>query len=414
VKSYVAVSGYAGRAVDPRSAGRDLDVKALVIGRIKKRERDDNLTISLELVNARDNSQIWGEQYDRKFADLRQLQDEIIRSISERLGLKLTDEEKRIREAETLYAEARNFWEKRTSDGIKRAVDSFQQAIQIRPDYALAYAGLADCYNMLAIYGAERPKIAFPKAKEAAERALELDRGLAEAHTSLAFATYRGDWKWEDAEIGFQRAIRLKPNYAQAHQWYANYLTSLGRHAEAEEETKACLSLDPTSLIVQSHFGFVYYFARRYDDVIASCQKSLDLDPNFFAARRYLGLAYTQKGMHEEAIRQYRQAVSTSRGSALMRAELAYALASSPNKAEKDEARQILDELVATSRQRYISQYHIALIYGALGERDRAFEALEQAYEDRADYLAYLKVDPRFDAIRPDPRFVSLQQRIGL
>ena len=414
VKSYVAVSGYAGRSVDPRAAGRDLDVKALVIGRVTKRERDDNLTISLELVNAGDSSQIWGEQYDRKFADLRQVQDEILRSISERLGVKLTDEEKRRREAEALYAEARNFWEKRTSDGIRRAVDSFQQAIQIRPDYALAYAGLADCYNMLATYGAERPKIAFPKAREAAERALELARTLAEAHTSLAFVSYRGDWRWEDADIGFQRAIRLNPNYAQAHQWYANYLAALGRHAEAEEETKICLRLDPTSLIVQSHFGFVYFFARRYDDVISSCQKTLDLDPNFFAARRYLGLAYTQKGMHEEAIKQYRQALSTSRGSALMRAELAYALASSTNKAEKDEARQILNELLAAAGQRYLSQYHVALIYTALDERELAFEALEKAYDDRADYLAYLKVDPRFDSIRTDPRFASLQQRLGL
>jgi serine/threonine-protein kinase len=413
VKSYVAVAGYADRAVDPQAAGRDLDVKALLIGRVVKRERDDNLTINIELVSAHDSSQIWGEQYDRKFADLRQLQNEILRSVSERLGMKLTDEEKRRREAEALYAEGRNYWEKRTSDGIRRAVDSFQQAINIRPDYALAYAGLADCYNMLGTYGAERPKTAFPKAKQAAERALELDPMLAEAHTSLAFATYRGDWNWEDAEAGFQRAIRLNPNYAQAHQWYANYLAAQGRHAEAEEETKACLRLDPTSLIVQAHFGFIYYFAHRYDDVISSCQKMLGLDPNFFAARRYLGLAYTQKGMYAEAIREYRQALNRSRGSLLMKSELAHALASSPNKADKDEAQRILNELIAASGQGYISQYHIALIFSALGERDRAFEFLEKAYEDRADFLAYIKVDPRLGALRSDPRFESLQQRIG-
>jgi tetratricopeptide (TPR) repeat protein len=246
----------------------------------------------------------------------------------------------------------------------------------------------------------------------AAERALELDRSLAEAHTSLAFAYYRGDWNWEDAEIEFQRAIRLNANYAQAHQWYANYLAAVGRHREAEEETKVCLRLDPTSLIVQSHFGFVYYFARRYDDVISSCQKTLDLDPNFFAARRYLGLAYTQKGMYAEAIRECRQAVSTSRGSILMRAELAQALALSPNKEHKDEARQILGELIAVSNERYVSQYHMAAIYAMLGERDRAFESLEKAYEERADYLAYLNVDPRFDSLRADPRFASLKQRI--
>ena len=318
----------------------------------------------------------------------------------------------RRREAEAFFAEGRNLWEKRTSDAIRRAVDSFEQAISIRPDYALAYAGLADCYNMLGSYGVERPKIAFPRAKEAAERALELDRSLAEAHTSLAFAYYRGDWNWEDAEIEFQRAIRLNANYAQAHQWYANYLAAVGRHREAEEETKVCLRLDPTSLIVQAHFGFVYYFARRYDDVISSSQKTLDLDPNFFAARRYLGLAYTQKGMYAEAIRECRQAVSTSRGSILIRAELAQALASSPNKEHKDEARQILGELIAASNERYVSQYHMAAIYAMLGERDRAFESLERAYEERADYLAYLNVDPRFDSVRTDPRFASLKQRI--
>jgi eukaryotic-like serine/threonine-protein kinase len=414
VKSFITVAGYEGRVVDPMTAGRDLDVHAVLLGRVVKRDRDGNLSLVIELVNTRDSNLIWAERYDRKFADLRQVQEDILTAVSAKLGIQMNDEEKKRQEAEALYAEGRNFWEKRTSDGIRQAMDSFQQAIMIRPNYALAYAGLADCYNMLATYGAEPPASAFPKSKEAAQKAIELDRSLAEGHTALAFATYRGDWRWDDAEVMFQRAIRLNSNYAQAHQWYANYLAAVGRHPEAEQQTRACLDLDPTSLIIRSHFGFVYYFAHRYDDVIAACQKTLELDQNFFAARRYLGWAYTQKGMHAEAINQFRQAVAGSKGSMLMKAELAYALAMSANGNEKAEARLLLEELMTTAGKRYISPYSIAVIYAGLGEKDQAFEWLEKAYGERADFLVYLKADPRFDPLRSDPRLVSLQQRMNI
>ncbi len=414
VKAYSSVARYAGQQVDPQSIGRELGVGAVVIGKIEKQDQSDNLSISFELVNARDGNVIWGQQYERKFADIRAVQDEMVRTLSAKLDVKFSEEERKLRDAERFYEEGRNAWEKRTADAMRRALDSFQQAIQIKPDYAPAYAGIADCYNMLGTYGAERPTVAFPKAKEAAENAIKLDPTMAEGYTSRAFATYRHDWNWSEAESDFKKAIRLDDNNAQAHQWYANLLAAMGRHKEAEEETEKSRRLDPTSLIIQSHFGFIYFFAHRYDDMIQTCQKTLSLDPGFFAARRYLGWAYVQKKNFKEAINQFRLAVSGSNNSPLMRAELAHALASSGEQQNIEEARAILNDLLQLSGQRYISPYHIALIYAALGDKDEAFNWLNRALDERADYLVYLGVDPRFNDLRSDARFQNLVQRIGL
>ncbi len=411
VQSFRAVAQFNNPETDPQTVGTKLGVRAVLVGNFVKRDRDDGLFINLELVDARDNSQIWGKQYDRKFADLRRVQEEILADVSARLGLKMSEEEKREREAEQLYQEARNYWEKRTADGLKKAIASFERAIEIQPNYAAAYAGLADCYNMLGVYGALAPLETFPKAREAAERALSIDSKLAEAHTSLAFVMFREEWKWDEAENEFEQAIRLNPDYPQAHQWYANYLSAVGRHREAEQETRRVQELDPTSLILNAHFGFIYFCAHRYDDVITLSQKTLDLDPNFFAARRYLGLAYTQKKMYDKAINEYQKALQASGNSALIKAELAQALASG---GKRQEAETILEELKQLSSQRYISPYNIALIYVALGEKEQAFEWLEKAFEMRADFLVYIKVDPRLDALHTDARFDNLVRRIGL
>jgi len=314
-------------------------------------------------------------------------------------------------DAEELYETGRKYWNQRTTEGLAKGVEYLEKAVSLNQDYALAHAGLADCYNMLATYGARAPAEAFPKAKAEATRALEIDDSLAEAHISLAYALFRGDWNWAESEKEFRQALLLNSRSAQAHQWYANLLVAVGRTDEAIAHTKLAVELDSTSLIIRSHFGFVYFFAHKYDDSIAACQKVLELDPTFFAARRYLGQAYAQKGKYEQAINEFQRAVAASGGSPLMKAELAHAYALA---GKKDEAKKILAELQQLSAQRYISPYSIALVYSGLGNKDETFNSLERAFQDRADYLVFLKVDPRFEWLHGDARFASLLERIGL
>lgn len=409
VISYGSVLGYKDRQFDASAIGRELGVSAVMIGRISR--RDEIITISTELIDARDRTRIWGEQQTLKFSDLMMAHHRIARGVSDKLGLKLSEEERKHLEAEELYETGRNYWNQRTADGLTKGIDYFERAVALRPDYALAHAGLADCYNMLATYGARPPAEAFPKAKAEARRALEIDDTLAEAHVSLAYALFRNDWNWAESEREFRRALQLNPKSAQAHQWYANLLVALGRTDEAIAQTKLAAELDSTSLIIRSHFGFVYFWAHRYDDSIAACEKALDLDPSFFAARRYLGQAYAQKGKYEQSVSEFQKAIAASGGSPLMRAELANTLALA---GRKGEAEKILADLKQLSSERYFSAYHIALIYAGLNSKDEAINWLERAFEQRTDYLVFLKVDPRFGALRSDPRFNRLLERVGL
>jgi len=310
-----------------------------------------------------------------------------------------------------LYVKGRNAWNKRTTDGINEAMRNFDQALELYPNYALAYAGLADCYNMLGTYGAKPPREAFPKAHDAAIKALAIDNNLAEAHAALAYSTFRGDWNWPEAEKEFKRAISLNDNYASAHQWYANYLAARGRFDEAIKETRRTQELDKTSLIINAHFGIVYYLGHRFDEAIAECKKTVELDPGFFVARRYLGLSYAQKGMYKEAIAEFEKAIASSGNSPLLKAEYANTLALSgdTNKAQTE-----LNSLMEMSKQRYISAYHIATIYVGLKDKDRAFLWLDKAFQERADWMVFLNVDPRFDSLHSDPRFQDLKQRMKL
>ena len=409
VMSFNSVQQYKGRQIDPQSVGRELDVRAILVGRILK--RDNSIIVSAELIDTRDKRQIWGMQRSVNFSDLSLVPKEVVASVSEKMGLKLSAEEKKKKEAESLYNRGRNAWNKRTADSINEAIGNFNQALEIYPNYPQAYAALADCYNMLATYGAKSPKEAFPKAHDAAIKALAIDNNLAEAHAALAYTTFRGDWNWPEAEKEFKQAIRLNDNYASAHQWYANYLAAQGRFDEAIQQTRRTQEIDKTSLIINAHFGIVDYLAHRFDDAIRECKKTIELDPSFFVARRYLGLSYAQKGMYKEAIAEFEKAIASSGGSPLMRAEYANTLAlSGDTKKAQDE----LQSLVEISKQRYLSAYHIAAIYVGLKDNDRAFEWLEKAFQERADWMAFLKVDPRFDSLHSDPRFVDLQRRMNL
>ncbi len=409
VKSFSSVLRFKGQTTDPQRVGRELEVPAVLTGRIT--QHDDELVVSIELVNARDNSFIWGEQYRRKFADVLLLQEELTRDISEKLRLKLSSEGRKQLEAYQLYLKGRHFWNKRTLEGLKQGVEYFQQVIDRDPNYAPAYAGLADCYNMLVLYGALSPKEGFPKAKAAAIRALEIDDTLAEAHTSLAYALFRWDWDWQAAEREFKRAIELSPNYAVAHQWYSNLLLTLGRADEAIAAAKRAQELDPLSLITSSQLAWILYHARQYDRAIEQAQKTIELAPNFFAARRYLGLAYEQQGRYEEAIAQFQRGVEISNGALLMKAHLGHAYAVA---GKKEMARQVLGELLEQAKRSYVSPYLIAVIYAGLGEQDLAFEWLERAYEERAEFIVYLRADPRLDPLRSEVRFSTLAQRMGL
>lgn len=399
---------YKGRNVDPRKVGQDLNVRAVVTGRVHR--RGDTISIQADLIDLDSVAQIWGQRYERRLADILLVEEEISRDIFENLRLKLNVEEQKQLEAYRLYLKGRNSWNKRTREGLQQGIEYFQQAINGDPNYALAYAGLADCYNMLVVYGALQPKDGFPKAKDAALKALEIDETLAEAHSSLALIRFRWDRDRVEAEREFQLAIKHKPSYAPAHQWYSSYLASLERFDEAIVEAKRAQELEPLSFVTSSHLAWILYLSGQDDRAIDQCTKILDLDPTSFPARRYLGLAYEHKGMYQKAIAEFQKGVKVS-GSPLMLALLGHAYAASGMTAE---ARQVLGELRDLEGRRYVSPYTVAGIYTGLGEKEQAFKWLEKAYDERDVWLVNLKVDPVFSRLRSDRRFQNLLTRAGL
>jgi serine/threonine-protein kinase len=408
VVPFSEVSRYKGQQVDLQQVGREMNVRAVLTGRIIK--SNDDVVISLELVDLYDRKTLWGDRLSTKFSNILLVSENIVASVTQSIGLKLSAGDEKKREAESLYAKGRNAWNKRTANDIKEAMDYFNKTLNLDPTYAPAYAGLADSYNMLATYGMLAPTEAFPKAHDAAMRALAIDNKLAEAHAALAYTHFRGDWNWSEAEKEFKESIRLNYNYAPAHQWYASYLAARGRFDEALAETTRTQEIDKSSLIINSHFGLIYFFNQRYDDAIASCRKTVELDPTFFVARRYMGLAYAQKRMYKEALEEYRMAVEASKGSPLMRAEMASVMALS---GDADHARSELNSVLELSKRQYVSAYQIATIYVALKDKDNAFAWLEKAFNERADWMVFLKVDPRFNSLRSDQKFVDLQRRMG-
>jgi DNA-binding winged helix-turn-helix (wHTH) protein/TolB-like protein/Flp pilus assembly protein TadD len=402
------VAQYKGQNVDPRTVGRELNVRAVVTGRVLR--HGDTISIQADLIDLENVAQIWGQIYDRKLADILIVQDDIARNIFENLRLRLNVEEKKQLEAYRLYLKGRNSWNKRTASELQQGIQYFQQAIDTDPNYAPPYAGLADCHNMLVVYGASQPKEGFPKAKEAAVRALEIDEGLAEAHTSLAFIKFRWDRDRVEAERGFRQAIRLQPSYAPAHQWYSSYLAALERFDEAIAEATRAQELEPLSFSASAHLGWILYLAGESDRAIEQGTKILELDPNAFPALRYRGLAYEQKGMYHDAISDFQKGVKLS-GSPLMLALLGHAYAAS---GQKVAAQNVLNDLHDLEGRRYVSPYTIAAIYAGLGQKDQAFKWLEKADEVRDIWLMNLKVDPVFKALRSDPRFPDLLVRTHL
>jgi TolB-like protein/DNA-binding winged helix-turn-helix (wHTH) protein/Flp pilus assembly protein TadD len=409
---------YKGKETDAQTVGRDLGVRAVFKGRVT--QRGDSLAISAELIDARDNRHIWGQQYSRKPSDIFGLQDEIAREMATALRLRLTDEEqKRLVRSYTPNAEAyqdylrgRYFWQK-TGLGLNKGAEYFQQAIAKDPGYALAYDGLADCYIYLAVFGFSSPTESYPRAKEAALKSLEIDGTLAEAHTSLARIKAEYDWDWSGAEREFQRAIELNPSYATAYQWHGGVLATMGRPEEAMANYRRALELDPLSPIINVALGQAFYYTRQYDQAIEQLQKTLELDPNLDVARAFLALAYLQKSMNEDAIAEFEKQVVTSHGHVWALADLGYAYATA---GRGPEAQRMLDQVNQLSRQKFVPADAMAHIYVGRGEKGKALEWLEKGYERHSLGLAGvdLKVDPLWDPLRSDPRFADLLRRMNL
>jgi tetratricopeptide (TPR) repeat protein len=298
---------------------------------------------------------------------------------------------------------------KTTKEALSNAIKHFEQAIQIDPDYALAYAGLADAYYALSSNHLP-PNEAMPKARSAVERALQIDETLAEAHASLGMVKAFYEWDWQAAESEYRRAIELNPGYASAHHWYGWYLALMGRLGDAIAEIKQASELDPLSLEINSDLGLSFFFARQYERAIEQFEKAIEMDPNSIWTRFFMGWAHEQKGDYEEAISQYQRAAQLD-DSPLIMAALGHTYVMS---GRRDEALSVLEEMRKLSEIRHVSSYHFAILNAALGNRDEAFRWLEKSYEAREEALVWLKVDPRLDALRTDARFIALQQRVGL
>lgn len=418
VISRFSVFNYKGKEVNLLDVGRELNVSVILTGRIA--ERSDGLSIGVELVDASKNSVIWGEQYNRKkLADIFSVQEDISREISEKLRLKLTGEEKERlakrytgnTEAYQAYLKGRFYWNKRTEEGMKRGLDYFKEAIETDPGYALAYAGLADSYNLLARYSYLSPEDAMPKAIAAAQKAIEIDSMLGEAYASLAFAKRYYEYDWQASEEAFKKAIDFNPGYATAHHWYAIHFAMLGKHDESIAEIKRAQELDPLSIIINTNVAWVYYFARQYDQAIKQFKKTIDMDSNFAVAHLRLGRTYMQKGMYEEALAEFQEAITLSGGSTDMIAALAHAQAVS---GRKNLAEQTLQQLIEIAKEKYVSTYEIAIIYLGLDQKEHALDLLEKSYDERSSYLVYLRVDPRLDPLRSDSRFETLLKKMNL
>jgi len=402
---------------DPKIIGRALGVRAVFKGRVM--QRGDDLEISTELVDARDDSHIWGDQYERKVSDIFALQSDIAKQITTALRTSLTGEdEKRMTKSSTanpeayrLYLQGRYWLNKRTEEGLKKGITYFQQAIERDPAYALAYAGLAESHAGLAIYSFVPAKEVLPKAKEAALKAVEIDDTLAEAHASLANAKAVHDWDWSGSESESRRAIELDPNDANSHSLYAMDLLYMGRSEETIAETRRALELDPLSVPVNRSLALDLYIARQYDQAIDQARKTLELDPIFVLAHLDIGNTYVQKSMYKDGIAELERAVAISPGNSIPLSQLGHAYAVA---GKKPEAQKVLDQLYVLSKQRYVSPRQMAYIYVGLGEKDRAFGELERAYEDRSIVFSFIKVNPGYDPLRSDPRFADLLRRMNL
>ncbi|PWT90082.1 MAG: hypothetical protein C5B54_07830 [Acidobacteria bacterium] len=407
---------YKGKEVDPRKVGKDLNVDAVVTGSVMVQE--DTLVVHADLVNVADGAQIWGDQYNRKLSDVLTLQSDISKQISENLRMKLSNSEQQKvvkkytenTEAYQLYLQGRYYWNKRTPDALKKAIEYFQQAIDKDPNYAMAYVGLADIYVVCNSYGVMHGKDSYPRAKAAAEKALEIDNTLAEAHVSLSGVKAYYDFDWKGAEAEIQKAISLKPNYANAYYFYAvNYFAPLGKAEETITQIKKALELDPLSLIINTNLGRAYLFAGRIDEAKQQMQKVIDMDPNFNVAHLRMADVYVVKHSYDEALSEFQKLPQNSM-TRVTATGYVYAL-----EGRKEEALKIAQSLQESmAKGEVIPPFTLAIIYAALGNKEETFRWLNQTYESRDTDWGLFKYYPAINQYKSDPRFTELLHRMNL
>jgi TolB-like protein/DNA-binding winged helix-turn-helix (wHTH) protein/Tfp pilus assembly protein PilF len=411
-----SVFHYKGREIDAKQVGNALGVQALVVGRVA--QHGDELTISAELIDARDGSHIWSTRQERKVTDLKFLQQELPQEITNSLSLRLTSAEQQKADAKhntsdfeayQNYLRGRYFWNKRTEAGLQKAIDYFQKSVERDPSYALAYAGLADSYIIQANWRFAPAADAYQKARAAAQRALEIDPQLAEAKASLAYTTLLYEWDWTGAEQGFREAIALNPNYASAHHWFSICLLTAGRQAEALAEIQRAQELDPLSLIITSVHGWIYYEGRQFDQATDFFQKTLEMDAHYVPALLDLGACYLRRGDNEKAMEQFQQARAAGGDTSRTLADLARAYALS---GQRSSALKILGQIEKSSN--FVSPWDLSFVYAALGDKTRAIELLEQATDQKVGWVISLGVEPGFDSLRDEPRFQRLSKRVGV
>jgi TolB-like protein/DNA-binding winged helix-turn-helix (wHTH) protein/Tfp pilus assembly protein PilF len=419
VISRTSAMAYKGTRKPLSEIARDLHVDAVVEGTVLR--AGNRVRITAELVQVSTDRHLWAETYESELGNILTLQSQVASAIVNEIRINLTPEEqKRLATPRMVNAQAyedylkgRYYWNKRSEEGLTKAVEYYQRAADKDPQYALAYAGLADCYDLLGstIIGAMPSADAAPNAKAAALKALAIDPSLVDAEITLASIKLNYDWDWQGAENAFKHAIELNPEQATAHQRYSLYLTAMGRSQESLTEIKRAHELDPLSLSINFSLAWRLYLARQYDQAIQQSRSTIDLDPNFVLAHLVLGQTYQQKGEFELAISELKKAASISPDSPLMLGALGHAYAVAGNAADAEKLR---EDLIRRSSQQYVSPFYVALIFTGLKENEKALDWLDKAYQDRSNPLIFLKVDPELDPLRSSPRFQDLQRRIGL
>jgi TolB-like protein/Tfp pilus assembly protein PilF len=408
---------YKGTTKSIEEIDAELDVDYLLEGSVRR--DDQRVRITAQLIKVSDQTHLWAESYDRTLEDILAVQVEVAEKIARSLTVELLpDKHAALTRSSTAnpaahdaYLRGRYFWNKRTEQSFSNAVESFQQAVALDPGYAAAYAGLADCFDTLGWYGALPADEAYRKAHAAAMHALQIDDRLAEAHAALAYAKHFYEWNWEEIEKEYRRALELDSNYVTAHHWYALFLTSMGRFGEALAQMDSALDLDPFSLVINSHLGWILYFARLSERAVKQLQETVEMDSQFAIARYFLGMAYEQSRQYDAAVKEF-EAAHTFGGQ--HPGPIAYLIHASGLAGKMSQAKRYLEDLKNAASRRHVSPYFFAVAHAGMGEIETAFAWLEDAYRERSGWLVNLNVDPAIDPLRSDARFTDLLRRVGL
>ncbi len=403
---------FRGGATTLEEIGTKLGVQAIVEGAVDI--DGDRIRIVVQLINAEDQMHLWSDRFEGNVDEIFSIQDKIANSIANALlpsSRRVVTQRTTNKEAYELYLKGRSHWNLRTQMELLKGVEVFEEAIEKDPEFGAAYAGLADCYTALGYASFLSPKQSFPKAFDAATKALKLDTTLAEAHATLGFYQFYYEWDWAEAEQEFRKAISINPNHELAYDWYGYYLTAMQRYDEAQVVFSKAASLDPLSAGIGTDMGFSLYYNKQYDKAAEALRAALKLNPNFPLARIWLGRVYQVKKMYDQSIDEYKKALTVMSGWPVAYAQIGNVYGVSGN---HQQARVILDSLNSFATKKFVTSYGVALVYAGLGEKTKVYEWLNKAYDERSHWLVWLKVDPRWDEFRSDPQFAELLAKISL